>query len=262
VVEKEYGKLTEDQFKRLISKLPEVRKQSKQAEEALRAASKERLRALLGDGIWWAPVYELTFVEGLAHLVCVFGLAERVKAFAGSPDPQEAAIRYMESDEDIQLDGGPGEQFATAYRVALVTALQRNIFSLMLYKKSVSALVAEAREGGEQGDKALFDAIRVDRSVVSCPTAALRISKAELLGEKQFFLRLKSALKGPSNKHWEGYKDLRYSLVVLREMGFGQMSDAQLEHLLVKVLKVYPDTPSARKNLRKQFYESKKIKSL
>ena len=40
------------------------------------------------------------------------------------------------------------------------------------------------------------------------------------------------------------------------------VTDTELEHLLVDVLKVYPKTPSARKNLRKHFYESKKIKTL
>jgi hypothetical protein len=40
------------------------------------------------------------------------------------------------------------------------------------------------------------------------------------------------------------------------------MSDAQLEHLLVDVLKVYSPSFTARKNLRKQYYESKKIKGL
>jgi len=66
-------------------------------------------------------------------------------------------------------------------------------------------------------------------------------------------------LKGPSKKHWEAYKDLRYAFFILRESGFNQMSDAQLEELLVHQLKLYPDAPGARKNLRKQFKESKKF---
>ena len=54
---------------------------------------------------------------------------------------------------------------------------------------------------------------------------------------------------------------MRYSLAVLRELGFDAMSDAELEHLLVDVLKVYPKSWSARKNLRKQYTESKKIRT-
>ena len=55
-MEKEYGKLTEDQFKRLVRTLPEIRKESKRAEEMMRAASKEKLREVLGDGISWSAV--------------------------------------------------------------------------------------------------------------------------------------------------------------------------------------------------------------
>ena len=50
--------------------------------------------------------------------------------------------------------------------------------------------------------------------------------------------------------------------LMLREMGCDQLSDVELEHLLVDVLKVYPKAYTARKNLRKQFYESKRFKTL
>jgi len=49
---------------------------------------------------------------------------------------------------------------------------------------------------------------------------------------------------------------------MLREMGVDRLSDGDLEHLLVDVLKVYPKTAGARKNLRKQYYESQKIEGL
>jgi hypothetical protein len=259
IVDKKYGKLTEDQFKRLIRKLPEFRNESREVQEALRSASKEKLRELLGDGVWWAPVYELSLVQGVAFLVYVLGETDRIKAVSQLSDPQEVFLKEIEEDKDFEWNGGPGGAFVKADVIALTTALQRNILSIMIYKRSLSSLIAEAREGN---DDALFNAIRLDRSVLSCPTAAMRISKAELLEEKPFFLRLRSALKGPSKKHWEGYRDLRYSLFVLRELGFDQFSDAQLEYLLVDVLKVYPDNYGARKNLRKQYYESKKIKAL
>lgn len=258
--EKEYGKLSEDQFKRLVRSLPEIRKESKRAEEVMRAASKEKLREVLGDGISWSSVYEVSLAEGTAHLILALGYADRLLANARLPDPQEAMLRDFESDEDLPWDGGTGGQYTKGDVVGLATAMQRNILGIMMYKRSLSSLVAQARDDGD--DSALFNAIRIDRSIVACPTAAKRISKAELLGEKLFFIRLRSALKGPSRKHWEGYQDLRYSLALLRELGFDQMSDAQLEHLLVDVLKVYPKSYAARKNLRKQYYESKKIKTL
>ncbi len=49
-MEKEYGKLTEDQFKRFIRKLPEFRHESKDLQERLKATSPERLRKVLRNG--------------------------------------------------------------------------------------------------------------------------------------------------------------------------------------------------------------------
>ena len=246
----------------MIRTLPEVRQQSKQIGEALRSASKERLREVLGDGISWAEVYELPFAVSVAFAAYAFGLADRMKIIAQLPDPQEVMLREIEKEDSIEWDGGPDGEFTKADVIALVTAMQRNVLSIMVYKKSICALVAEVRQGGEEADTALLYAVRIDRSVVACPTVAQRISHAELIGDKRFFLRLRSALKGPSMKHWDGYRDLRYSLCLLRELGFDRLNDDQLEQLLVKQLKVYPDTPAARKNLRKQYSEAKKIKTL
>jgi len=258
-MEKEYGKLTEDQFKRLVRKLPELRKQGGELQEAFRSASKEKLREVLGDGIWWASLYELSLVQVLALLFHVLDQAEWLKRIAQSPDPQEEALKWIEVDEDLEWNGGPGGIYSKGDVIAVLTALQRNILGIMVYKRSLCSLIAEAHAGN---DDCLFDAIRLDRTIVTGPTAAARISKAELLGEKRFFQRLLKALKGPSQKHWESYKDLRYSLAILRDLGLNDLSDKQLEHLLVDVLKVYPKGYSAQKNLRKQYYESKKIKTL
>ena len=256
---KEYGKLTADQFRRLIRKLPEFRRESKGFQDDLRSASPEKLRAVLGAGVWWAALYELAMSESVALMIYAWGYMGRLKIVAQLPDPQEVVFRDFEEMEPPNWDGGPEGTFTKGDLISLAMALQRNVLSIMIYKRSLSALVAEVKESD---DNSLFDAVRVDRSAVSCPTIAARISRAELLGEKRFFLRLRSALKGPSKKHWEGYRDLRYSLAVLREMGFDQLSDDELEHLLVDVLQVYPKTFTARKNLRKQYYESRKIKRL
>ena len=258
-MEKEYGKLTEDQFRRLVKQLPEIRKQGGELQEAFRSASKERLREILGDGVWWAPLYELPLIQVLGVLFHVIGQTEWLKEIALLPDPQEEALKLVESEIDCEWNGGTGGAYSKGHLIAVLTALQRNILSIMVYKRSLCSLIEEARAGN---DDSLFDAIRLDRTIVTGPSATVRLARAELLGEKRFFQRLLKALKGPSQKHWENYKDLRYSLAILRDLGLNDLSDSQLEHLLVDVLGVYPKSYSARKNLRKQYYESKKIKTL
>ncbi|HZQ75502.1 MAG TPA: hypothetical protein VFB08_21530 [Burkholderiales bacterium] len=253
-MEKEYGRLTADQFRRLIRELPEVRAGARELPELLRTATSEKVREVLEKGIYWAAFYELSFTQHLAVGLTLMGQEERFIELSKAEDPQEAAIQWAEEDVDTLI--AKGKDFTVAGVLAAVISMQRSVFSLMLYKRSMSALLAEVREGN---DDSLFLAVRVDRSAVACPSIAKRISKAQMLDQKRFFERLRSAIKGPSKKHWELYSDLRYSLAVLREMGFDSMSDAQLEHLLVDVLKVYPASFTARKNLRKQYYESKKI---
>lgn len=255
-MDKEYGKLSLPQFQALVKKLPEIRAQAKELPAIVTSVRPEVVREILDKDFHWADVYELPLLQHIALLIFAFGRVQKMQEIAQSPDPQQAALEWAETDELDDWNGGEGGVFEKKHLVGLVVALQRSILSIMLYHRTLSALVEEVRAGNEAS---LFLAVRVDRSMVACPTFADRIARAELENDKDFFRHLRSALKGPSKKHWEAYQDLRYALYLLRELGFDQMSDAQLEDLLVQKLKLYPNVPSARKNLRKQFTQSKKI---
>jgi hypothetical protein len=146
---KEYGKLTEDQFRRVIRQLPEFRREHKAFEEDIRSAGPEKLREVLGDGVWWAPLYELSMAQSLGLLFYVLGKVDRLKEIAQLPDPQEVLLREMEEGRELEWDGGPGGGFTKGHLIALVMALQRNVLSIMIYKRSLSALVAEVREGND-----------------------------------------------------------------------------------------------------------------
>jgi hypothetical protein len=258
-MEKEYGKLSSEQFARLISELPEVRKQQRDFTELVRAVPDERLAELLPAGFAWARIYELSYVEHLALLIFALDKVEFIQQAAKADDPQQMLLDDLASDEPDDWTGGWQGKFEKKHLIGLVTALQRSLLSVMLYQKTLSDLVEEVRRGS---DDALFDAVRVDRSIVACQPCADRLAKAELLQEKRFFLRLRNALKGPSQKHWQSYQDLRYALYTLRQLGFDKLSDDQLEDLLVRQLKVYPNSYNARRNLRKHYSLSKKINNL
>jgi len=189
-------------------------------------------------------------------LFCALGRVRKLSEISKSLDPNQAAFDWIGNDDIDDWNGGEGGIYQKKHIIGLTVALQRNILSIMLFHRTLDKMVEEVRAGKVAS---LFQAVRLDRSIVACPTFADRIAKAELENDKPFFIHLRSAMKGPSKKHWEAYKDLRYALYLLRELGFNQMSDAQLEDLLVHKLKLYPNVPSSRKNLRKQFTESKKI---
>ena len=254
---KEYGKLTADQFKDFIGKLPELRGQQDELGSLLAELPKQRFDELMVCGFSWGEIYEYTFSEHIAIAIVAFNQAKWVSNLAATNDPQQALLDAWPTgidDEDTHSSFQPQDLIGLAF------SLQRSVLSIMLFQRSISGLVQEVREHDNMD--ALFNAVRVDRTVMSCSTIADKIARAEMRNDKRFFLRLRNALKGPTQKHWATYCDLRYSLVILRELGFDGLSDTQLENLLVHQLKVYPNTPSARKNLRAQYTQSKKIKTI
>jgi len=262
-MEKEYGKLTSQQFGKLIGSLPEIRKQQVELRELVKMVPKERIDQLLISDYNWGEFYELPFVEHLALVVIAFNLTDTVIAAAESPDPQQQILDAMESlnaDPCVDIDQAEPQFFEKQDLIGLLYSLQRTILSIMLFQRTISDLVRDVRENGNLD--ALFNVIRVDRAAVACPSIADRIARAELSNDKHFFIRFRNALKGPQKKHWEGYCDLRYSLFALRELGFDKLTDLELEKLLVHTLKVYPDNPGARKNLRRQYQLSKKISTI
>ncbi len=256
-MKKEYGKLTAGQFKELIGKLPEVNHQRDELKELLSELPKGKFDSLMVEGFSWGEIYEYSFAEHISIAVIAFGQAKWLHDLAAASDPQQQALddwnREIE-DADIHPAFEKQDLLGIAY------SLQRTILSVMLFQKSLSGLIQEVRE--DDNMDSLFNAVRVDRTVMSCSTIADKIARAEMRQDKRFFHRLRNALKGPTQKHWAAYCDLRYSLFVLRELGFDRLSDIQLENLLVHNLKVYPDTAGARKNLRAQYTQSKKIKTI
>lgn len=256
-MEKQYGKLTTDQFRQLIQTLPELRSQRVELCEAIAKTPKAKLDSILDGGYNWGGYYELPFYKHVAIAVLAFNFGETLAAAVASSDPQQYVLDNLYPPEG---DDSTHPAFERQHLIGIAFSLQRTILSIMLFQRTLSGLVQEVREDGNLDS--LFNAIRVDRAAMSCATIADRIARAELSGDKKFFLRLRNALKGPTQKHWAAYCDLRYSLFVLRELGFDSLSDAELERLLVHELKVYPDTPSARKNLRAQYQQSRKIKTI
>lgn len=255
----EKGELALAQFREVISNLPEIRGQMNELPRLLKNEP-NKLKEVLGSGYYWAGIYELSFIEQIASLMALMGWQEFLKEAASSENPQLRAMElFADGDEIDQWHEHQKGAFEKRRLIWLMVVLQRNILSIMLHHRPLSAFVEQVRRGGDDADEAFFQAVRVDRSILSCPTFSDRLAYAELTQDQAFFRRLRSALKGPLKKHMEALNDLRYAIALLREMGFDQLSDGQLEDLFVNKLKLYPKHAAARKNLRKHFYEAKRV---
>lgn len=258
-MEKEFGKLTHDQFATLVSRLPEVRGQMRELSELVRQ-KKDQLNALLGSEDYsWAEIYELPFLEQLTWLFVLLGLHIPLHEAAKSEDPQEVVGHW--ADADGPLDAWYEAQNGKVewkHLLWLTLVLQRNILAIMLYGQSMGALVDAVRTGN---DEAFFKAVRIDRTVLLSSPCADRLSKAELLNDKAFFGHLRKALKGLSKKHMVAIQDLRYSIVALRECGFDHFTDEALERLFIQT-RLYPNSPGALKNLRRHIQDARKITTI
>lgn len=255
-MKKEFGKLTHDQFAQLVSTLPDIRGQMHELPELVRD-HQARVADWFGEGGYsWGTIYERPFLEQMAVLFVLLGLHIPLHEAAKSDDPQEAVIHW--ADDNGPLDhwyDANEDKIEKKYLLWLVIVLQRNILAIMLYHKSMGALVEEVRHGS---DRALFDAVRIDRSVLLAAPCADRLSRAELLNDKDFLRHLRSAIKGPTQKHMAAIQDLRYSIVALRECGFDRFTDQDLERLFIGT-RLYPGSAGALKNIRKHIQLARKI---
>lgn len=248
-------KLTPDQFSHLIQKLPEIRSQKHELAE-LAKSNPVRIKEILGEYCSWSNIYELSFVEQLAFLFVLLDVHKPIIEASKSSDPRQAIM-------DISSEGGEldnwyeknEDKINKKHLLWLALIMQRNVLCIMLFHQSLGALVDEVRNGS---DEAFFKAVSVDRSILSCPTFADRLSRAELINDKQFFIHLRKSLKGPSRKNMAAIGDLRYAIVLLRDMGFDKFTDEELIALFVGN-GLYPKNPGAAKNLRKHIQAARKF---
>ena len=192
-----YKKLTPEQFRDLANKLPEIRSQKNELAELIKSKP-QRVKEVLGQYYSWSEIYELSFIEQLAYLFVLIGIHKPFIEISKSTAPQQALIEASENGGKLDLWYELNkDNIEKKHLLWLVIVLQRNILSIMLFHQSLGALVHEVRQGNNE---ALFKAVSVDRSILTCPTFADRLSLAELKNDKHFFIHLRKALKGPSLK--------------------------------------------------------------
>lgn len=259
-MQKEYGKLTAGQFQEFMSFFPVLFALLRDMEKYLASTPAPKFESVMpGDFGQYVHVYECSFYQHLDELIHGMNRTGEVKAMAKSPDPQEAVLEMLRKRDEIE-DVPQHEAFADEDLLGLIYALSRTMQSMATYGRSISSLIQDVRE--RDNHDALFKAVRMDRAVIGCPTAMRHIAKAQIRNNKPFFRHLRAALAGPSKKPMIALEPLRYALLMLREMGLDNLSEKELEHLMVDLLKVYPRVPGATKNLRAQYQQSRKIKTI
>ncbi|WMJ09304.1 hypothetical protein [Nitrosomonas sp. sh817] len=120
---------------------------------------------------------------------------------------------------------------------AAFIAVQYSLWCVLYHGCFLNELIERARNGD---NKALIDAIKIDTSIIGCPTAVGKISKATLLHDVKFFAKLKSAINGKKEKlKQDNFQKMRLVFEVLYEAGALRLTDKQLYQLFVEELELY-----------------------
>ena len=265
-----YNKFTPNELRLLLSQIEIFDKEVAEISLDLSMRQDEYTKINQAE-LCWAHLYEKSFDECLAIFFVLNDMSKDIKSAAKSKNKLQA-LNKIASKIDPQLDSilnaledkVSQKQFITL-NASLSLLYINSTRSLMIYGQYINELIKTSRESKnfKLADKALLQAIKMDASVVGCPTALKRISRAVFFTDSKFLRKVQNALSGKLGvRENKNYRKIRFILQVLHESGGINLSDKDLKDLFVKQLNLYSDTQStSEKNLKELAYNFKKQKS-
>ncbi|MBZ0095387.1 MAG: hypothetical protein K8H75_08495 [Sulfuricella sp.] len=224
-----------------------------EAEEAQQFLIEDKDKFLGDDAIKfsWCHLYELPIQEHLAIVLSGLPQDERAqvwfKQMAASTN-QIAVLPEIVGQVSAHFDEmeAPSKEEIEELRPILAGFLgvSWSIFNslrcVLYHGCFLNELIDRVRSDDDKSPKSLFDAIRIDPTVIGCKPVIERISKATLLRDNGFFAKLKAAINGKMGKREQAnFQKMRLVFEVLHEAGAISLSDDQLHQLFVKELKLY-----------------------
>jgi hypothetical protein len=221
--EKAFGKLSADDLKTLLSYVPLL---FSEAEDVRTILQEKQDKILSPDNpkVSWCQFYELPAAQHVATGMVVMGLTDELKTLAESPNQIQAMVSIIDkfASDDSELSDEDVENFRSV-SVALyawIESIIRSLRSLMTYGLYLNDLIAVVRSGGSGADKALLSAVKIDPTVLGCPSVIVRISRAVMLDDQKFLGDVQRAMNGKLDKREQKtYQDMRLVLQVLHEAG-------------------------------------------
>lgn len=234
-------------LKKFTALLPKTRKKW---EETLAYASAHRAKIEkdLPQEFSWSYLYELEVKEMLILNLAALGYLDKLlqahrDGLNLNQYLMDEVIREDAGDsEEMEWSGGHGGQFSEADVYAITYASQASKQCVSIYGHYLNDLVKQVRDGNDPLNNAFFYAVSIDRTVLCCPTFAVRLSRAEFFGEKQFLFRLCKAVKGKPHDALLQHQDLRFILQLFHEMKtLSSLTLEEADLLFIKELKLYQD---------------------
>ena len=239
-MEKEFGKLTKQQFSEVYALFVLAGSLKKELVEESKAHKNNRVLRALDCVSPWACWYDLPYEKHLAIFLIAIGLSDELHEITSKEDPQAAAIELAQKDDSRTL----GSDDISDKELGLISSLMiSNSFqmeSMSIHGESLSQLLESAKEGDED---ALFRGIWVDRSLLHNPWVKNRIQIATFHEDRSFLSELSRAIsRSRPRKSKPEMDDLRFMHQVLEDsMGRKKLTFEKQYELLVDDLELYPD---------------------
>jgi len=244
--QKEFGKFTLEQLRQLaglLLSLPHLQGQWRGLLDELESKLAEKDI----PPFYWSTAYIDDFYTLIAKFTHLCSHDAWLSSSMNMDDPQQSVLDKAQNafeTLDDDLDNGPEPRGKLHEILGLNYALIKNLECIWLYGFPLNTLVAMASYGH---DKSLFKAVRIDRSIVSCPAIAGRLAHAEMFGDTNFFKKLRNALNGKPKKPKDEYGPLRFILFQLSEDGtLDRLSIEERYNLLCVDLRLYSDDTKSK----------------
>lgn len=221
-------------------------------------ALQEDKTKLLGDDVEsfaWCYLYEFPIKEHL--IIALTSIAQNLD---GMLDPQQIVLwlnqlatspsqvseipkvvtligQHFDKMEDLSKEQAEKMRPMLANIFGNAWSMFNTLRCVLYHGCFLNELIERVRAGD---DKALFDAVRIDPTVICCISVSSRISKATLLQDNRFFAKLKASINGKLAKREQAnFQKMRLVLEILHEAGAPRLSDSQLQQLFVEELGLY-----------------------
>lgn len=250
----QYAKgITAEDLRTFLDHWPKLSAEADEVQKML-IEDKDKMLGKDAESFAWCYLYEFPFRQhlNLANAAIVQGFsgflsADQVKGWlkqiadtpgqiVAIPGVYDQIGSYFDETELSEEDAKKLlPTFAGTFGIGL--SIHNSLRCVLFHGCFLNELIERIRTGD---DKALFDAIRIDPTVIGCPSVSIRISKATLLQDKRFFAKLRASLKGKMAKREQAnLQKMRLVFEVLYETGASRLSDSQLEELFVHELDLY-----------------------
>ena len=137
--------------------------------DELIAEKEDKLSAVFNSLFPWSFFYELPAPYLPALFLLSVTSKEQIEGFKSSVDPNQSVIDWARSDIEPEGWLNLDDQEDLSFLISLTMALNFNIAASKMGKTWLNKLITLVRTGDRE---ALFDAVLIDRMVLSCPSVS------------------------------------------------------------------------------------------